>query len=121
MPLFNTSIAIEFMGGPFDGHKQVVACWPDELASTVAMPARFAEPGDRGTPSRTVALYQLDRSQPGWYFRHTGWAAAPQPQKRWTSVVSGWYRQISRAATSLLSQGHGYLSRAALLSDKPPF
>lgn len=111
MPLFNTSIAIEFVGGPFDGHKQVVACWPDELASTVAMPARFAEPGDRRTPSRTVALYKLDRSQPGWCFRHMGWAALPEPRRRWTIAVAQWFRRLPSAAINLLSQKHFHVLR----------
>lgn len=119
MPLFDTSIAIEFIGGPFDGHKQVIACSPEHLASTLAVPAHCPDAGTTRTAPHTLALYALDRSRPAWCFRHTGWAAVPPPQRRWRSVTGGWYRQISNVAANLLSRSHFYLSRAALFGDKP--
>lgn len=114
MPLFETSIAIEFIGGPFDGFKQVIVCSPDDLAPTVAVPAQSPEAGVTRTPPRTLALYALDRSRSAWCFRHTGWAAIPQPPRRWTSVVAEWYRQISSAAACLLSRGMRVKSQSFL-------
>jgi hypothetical protein len=58
---------IEFFGGPFDGHVQVVRLAVNNLASVVALPVSReifqmldGRPSDPNAPVTSEALYQLD-------------------------------------------------------------
>jgi hypothetical protein len=69
-----TTIAIEFIGGPFDGHMQSVSATPDELLPSVALPVnenvlRMLDGQARGParPTRTVAFYELQHDN-GWRY-----------------------------------------------------
>jgi len=70
-----TAIPVEFIGGPFDGHRQVVAVPLEDLATPVALPInenvfRMLDGQGRGpaAPSQTVALYELRTDNGGRYF-----------------------------------------------------
>jgi hypothetical protein len=69
---------LEFVGGPFDGLRQVVAVPPQELAATAAFPVnknvfRILEGKRRGPRAETtsVAIYELERIDPPsrYYYR----------------------------------------------------
>jgi hypothetical protein len=76
--------AVEFVGGPFDGHKHVVASPGDELAALVSIPVnrnmfRMLEGKPRGPKSRatSVAVYELHHEHGVWQYRYLG-ATTPE-------------------------------------------
>ena len=80
----DTSIHVEFIGGPFDGHSQSIAATWDELASTVALPVnenvfRMLAGKTRGParPSKTVAIYEL-RNDGEWKYYFLGSRSAAE-------------------------------------------
>ncbi len=66
---------VEFVGGPFDGHQQMLRVPRMELAETVALPVNEnvfrmlnrKKPGPT-RPSRTVAFYELGSAEAGRYY-----------------------------------------------------
>lgn len=75
----NQPVLLEFMGGPFDGHRQAIAAKLDELVPTVALPVndnvfRMLDGKLRGpaVPSPTVALYELRSEACGWRYHFLG-------------------------------------------------
>jgi hypothetical protein len=82
MPASHQFLVVEFVGGPYDGHKQVVECAAGEPDATVAMPAISSGPPANHGAERLV-LYALEPSAFGWHYRHSGWAIAPRIRWRW--------------------------------------
>lgn len=71
-----TTNRVEFIGGPFDGHRQVVAL-PEALSDTVALPVnrnvyRILDglPAIDNMITTTIALYELEvvEGHPRYYF-----------------------------------------------------
>lgn len=71
-----TTNRVEFLGGPFDGHRQIVAV-PESLAETVALPVNqnvyrmlAGLPAQGNVPTTSIAVYELDASDghPRYFF-----------------------------------------------------
>ncbi|HEV3343945.1 MAG TPA: hypothetical protein VG125_26460 [Pirellulales bacterium] len=80
---------VEFIGGPYDGHRQTVPS-PEGLAETVALPVNrnifrmlsgLPAAGDAHTTS--IAIYELEAldGSPRYYFLGTTSAAEPFAQR----------------------------------------
>jgi hypothetical protein len=79
----NASYEIEFIGGPYDGYRQVLTTTRNELAEIVALPVSQGifrlldgEARGPGAPTTSVAVYQLEGSGSRWRHRFVG-AASP--------------------------------------------
>ena len=62
-----TTYLIEFIGGPFDGHRQTISIPAESLAETVALPVRRnifqmlnGQTGAPDTPTTSIAIYELE-------------------------------------------------------------
>ncbi|HWB14623.1 MAG TPA: hypothetical protein VG826_35700 [Pirellulales bacterium] len=82
MPASHQFVVVEFVGGPYDGHKQVVECAARQPVARVVMPAVLGGLPDEKAAERLV-LYALESSPFGWHYRHAGWAIAPSTRWRW--------------------------------------
>lgn len=56
--------AVEFVGGPYDGHKEIVTCEPEELAGMLALPVNQnvfrlmrGDQAGRNLPATSLAVY----------------------------------------------------------------
>ena len=79
---------IEFVGGPYDGHRQVLTTPPGELAEIVALPVsrdifRLLHGETHGPvePFTSVAVYQLEVLPTRLRHRFVG-AASPNDRRR---------------------------------------
>jgi hypothetical protein len=79
----NVSYEIEFIGGPYDGYRQVLTTPLNELAEIVALPVSRdivrlfdGEARGLGAPTTSVAVYQLEVSSNKCRHRFVG-AASP--------------------------------------------
>jgi len=75
--------AIEFVGGPFDGHKEIVAVDPELLAGMLALPVNEnafrvidGEHARRKEPPTSVAVYHRTYDRGVWRYCFLG-AASP--------------------------------------------
>ncbi|HUY31461.1 MAG TPA: hypothetical protein VMV69_01675 [Pirellulales bacterium] len=77
---------VEFVGGPFDGHRQPISIPPTALASMAAFPISRnifrlldRETGEPNAPTTSLAIYELAvvDEQPRYHF--LGAASAAQP------------------------------------------
>jgi hypothetical protein len=97
MPASYQSFVVEFIGGPYDGHKQVVECGTGQPDSTVVMPALYRVLAANHGEERSV-LYSLESSPCGWHYRHAGWATAPKTGWRWQGLTGCFEWLIARIA-----------------------
>lgn len=81
-----TPYEIEFIGGPFDGHRQMVSIPAASLADTVALPVsrnifRLLA-GHRsvpGEPATSIAIYELDELRGRQRYFFLGATSSAQP------------------------------------------
>ena len=75
--------AVEFMGGPFDGHVHLASFPPDELAPIASLPVndnmfRMLDnkiPAAK-CPATSVAIYELETQKGEWRYRFRGATSA---------------------------------------------
>ena len=92
---------VEFVGGPYDGHKQIVECAAREPIARVVMPAVLSGLSDNA--AERLVLYALESSPLGWHYRHAGWAMAPKTRSGCFGCL-GWLRaRIARHWVQLLA------------------
>ena len=77
--------AVEFIGGPFDGHVHLASFPPDELAPLASLPVnenmfRMLEnhPPRVKAPATSVAVYELQHAGGTWRYRFLGSTAASE-------------------------------------------
>ena len=75
--------AVEFIGGPFDGHVHLASFPPDELAPIASLPVndnmfRMLDNKTPGAkcPATSVAIYELEAEQGEWRYRFCGATSA---------------------------------------------
>ena len=75
--------AIEFIGGPFDGHKEIIALEPEALAGMLALPVndnafRLIEGSNasRKQPPTSVAVYHRTCEDGIWRYCFLGAASS---------------------------------------------
>jgi hypothetical protein len=111
--------AVEFVGGPYDGHKQVIETASGDLPLAVRMPARFTDMVCTDDWSGRLALYVLDGTPYGWQYRHAGWSIAPGDLPGWLYALVRWSRRIANVAINAAHHNQFHLSRARLFIGKP--
>ncbi|HVX64808.1 MAG TPA: hypothetical protein VHC19_29590 [Pirellulales bacterium] len=80
------TILVEFIGGPFDGHRQALSIPADSLADTVALPVSrnifqllAGQPNAPMAPATSVAIYELEVINDRRRYYFLGATSAAQP------------------------------------------